>query len=262
MQMGLEEKTVLVMAASSGMGRATAVAFAAEGARVMLFARSEDKLAAACEEMKNSGAARVGYVVGDLTRAEDVQRAVSETADRFGPPWALVNNCGGPPAGPFESFDDDAWQAAFSLTLLAYVRSIRSILPHMKSAGGGRIVNFTSSSTRQAIDNLILSNSFRMGVVGLSKSLARELGPYGILVNVLGPGKIETERLMELSGIWAEKAGVSPEVFREESEKVIPLGRFGSPDEMARTAVFLCSAANTYITGQTILVDGAATLAY
>lgn len=262
MQMGLKEKTVLVMAASSGMGRATALAFAEEKARVMLFARSEEKLASACSELENAGADRAGYVVGDLTRAEDIQRAVSETVERFGPPWALVNNCGGPPAGPFETFDDDAWQAAFALTLFGYVRSIRAVLPHMKAAGGGRIVNFTSSSTRQAIDNLILSNTFRMGVVGLSKSLARELGPQGVLVNVLGPGKIETERLTQLSRIWAEKAGKTPETFRAESEKSIPLGRFGSPKEMARTAVFLCSTANTYVTGQTLLVDGGATQAY
>jgi 3-oxoacyl-[acyl-carrier protein] reductase len=219
-------------------------------------------LAAACTEIRKSGNGEAAYVQGDLDRPGDVRKAVSETADRFGSPWALVNNCGGPPAGPFESFEDGAWQKAFSLTLLGYVRSIRAVLPHMREAGGGRIVNFTSSSTRQAIDNLILSNTFRMGVVGLSKSLARELGPLGILVNVLGPGKIETERLLQLSEIWSQRAGKSPEAFRAESAKSIPLGRFGTPAEMARAAVFLCSPANSYISGQTLLVDGGATLAY
>ncbi|MFZ0133678.1 MAG: SDR family oxidoreductase [Desulfobacterales bacterium] len=262
MNLGLEGKPVLVMAASDGLGKAAALTFAREGARVMLFARSEDRLRQAREDIAAATGHEAEIFPGDITIAADVHNAVATTARRFGSVFGLVNNSGGPPAGGFDAFDDQAWQKAFELTLLGFIRSIRAVLPLMRAAGGGRIVNFTSSSTRQAIDNLILSNTFRMGVVGLTKTLARELGRDNILINVVGPGKMETARLRSIEAVRAEKLGLSLADLQQKSAAEIPLGRYGRPEELARLAVFLCSAANTYITGQTVLADGGLVQAY
>lgn len=262
MNLGLKGKPVLVLAASDGLGKAAAMEFAREGARVMLFARSEDRLKQAQAEISEATGERPEYVVGDITIAADIRNAVAVAARRFGSVFALVNNSGGPPAGRFDAFDDDAWQKAFELTLLGFIRSIRAVLPLMRGAGAGRIVNFTSSSTRQAIDNLILSNTFRTGVVGLTKTLARELARENILINVVGPGKMDTARLRSLEALRAEKQGVALEDLQKKSAAEIPLGRYGRPEELARLAVFLCSSANTYITGQTVLADGGLVQAY
>jgi 3-oxoacyl-[acyl-carrier protein] reductase len=262
MNLGLKEKPVLVLAASDGLGKAAAMEFVREGARVMLFARSEDRLKQAQAEISEATGERPEYVVGDITIAADIRKAVAAAAQRFGSVFALVNNSGGPPAGRFDAFDDDAWQKAFELTLLGFIRSIRAVLPVMRAAGAGRIVNFTSSSTRQAIDNLILSNTFRTGVVGLTKTLARELARENILINVVGPGKMDTARLRSIEALRAEKQGVALEDLQKKSAAEIPLGRYGRPEELARLAVFLCSEANTYITGQTVLADGGLVQAY
>lgn len=262
MNLGLKGKPVLVLAASDGLGKAAAMEFAREGARVMLLARSEGRLKQARKEIAETGGEVPEYVVGDITVAADIRNAVAATAQRFGSVFALVNNSGGPPAGRFDAFDDDDWQKAFELTLLGFIRSIRAVLPLMRAAGEGRIVNFTSSSTRQAIDNLILSNTFRTGVVGLTKTLARELARDNILINVVGPGKMDTARLRSLEAIRAEKQGIALDELQKKSAAAIPLGRYGRPEELARLAVFLCSAANTYITGQTVLADGGLVQAY
>lgn len=262
MNLGLKGKPVLVLAASDGLGKAAAMEFAREGARVMLLARSEGRLKQARKEIAETSGEMPEYVVGDITVAADIRNAVAATAQRFGSVFALVNNSGGPPAGRFDAFDDDAWQKAFELTLLGFIRSIRAVLPLMRAAGEGRIVNFTSSSTRQAIDNLILSNTFRTGVVGLTKTLARELARDNILINVVGPGKMDTARLRSLEAIRAEKQGIALDELQKKSAAAIPLGRYGRPEELARLAVFLCSAANTYITGQTVLADGGLVQAY
>jgi 3-oxoacyl-[acyl-carrier protein] reductase len=262
MKLGLKGKAVLVLAASDGLGKAAAMQFAREGARVMLFARSEERLARARREIRETTGAAAEIVAGDITVAADVRNAVDTTVRRFGSVFALVNNSGGPPAGGFDAFDDEAWQRAFELTLLGFIRSTRAVLPLMRAAGAGRIVNYTSSSTRQAIDNLILSNTFRMGVVGLTKTLARELAPDNILINVVGPGKMDTARLRSLETLRARKLGVPLEDLQKKSAAGIPLGRYGRPEELARLAVFLCSEANTYITGQTVLADGGLVSAY
>ena len=262
MDLGLKQKAALVMASSSGLGKAVACALAAEGAGVMLFSTNEDKLAAAAKEIGAATGNTPGYFVGDCTRAEDIEAAVHAAQRQFGPIYALVNNSGGPPAGGFDTFDDGAWQHAFELTLLSFVRAIRCVLPQMRANGGGRILNSTSSSVKAALDNLLLSNTFRMGVVGLSKALSQELGGDNILVNVLAPGRIATERVAHLNVIRAQRAGTTPEAIREKAEAGIPLGRYGRPEEYGALAAFLCSPQNTYITGQTILVDGGLVKAY
>lgn len=262
MNLGLENKSVLVMAAGSGIGRGVALGFAKEKANVMLFDKSEDNLKEACSEISELTQTQVQYTVGDITQKQDIENVVAKTIEAYGSVYALFNNTGGPPAGNFDKFDDQAWQAAFELTLLSYVRSIRAVLPAMRKAGGGRIVNNTSSSIKRVIDNLILSNAFRTGIMGMTKSLCRELGPDNILINVIGPGKIATERVEYLDSLKAEKEGISLEEFQEKNAKTIPLGRYGSTDDIARLVVFLCSEANTYVTGQNILVDGGMVSAY
>lgn len=251
-----------MLASSGGIGRGVATELAREGARVMLFARSEEKLAETAEAIAAETGNRPLHEVGDLCEPGAVEKAVHRAADEFGNLWALFNNTGGPPPGGFDQFDDAAWQSAFELTLLSYVRAIRAALPHMRAGGGGRIVSNTSVSTKQAIDGLLLSNVFRSGLVGLGKSLARELGPEGILVNTVGPGRIDTERIEQLDTIWAEKAGISFEEQRSRSQASIPLRKYGEPGDFGRIVTFLCSEANAYLTGQNILIDGAMVEAY
>lgn len=262
MDLGLNNKGALVMASSGGIGRGVALELAREGARVMLFARSEEKLRETADFIAKETGNRPLFTVGDLTCGDDIARVVADTAAQCGGIWALFNNTGGPPAGGFAQFDDAAWQSAFELTMLGYVRTIRAVLPHFKEGGGGRIVNNTSVSTKQAIDGLLLSNVFRAGLVGLGKSLARELGGDGILVNTVGPGRIDTDRIVQLDTIWAEKAGITFDEQRARSEAAIPLGRYGEPADFGRIVAFLCSEANAYLTGQNILIDGAMVEAY
>lgn len=262
MDLGLKDKAALVMASSGGIGRGVARELAREGAKVMLFARSEDKLAETAAAIEAETGNRPLYTVGDITDPRAIEEAVAGTVREFGGLWALFNNTGGPPAGGFSQFDDAAWQGAFELTMLGYVRAIRAALPHLKAGGGGRIVNNSSVSTKQAIDGLLLSNVFRSGLVGLGKSLARELGRDGILVNTVGPGRIDTDRIEQLDTIWAEKGGISYEAQRTKAEAAIPLGKYGEPADFGRIVAFLCSEANAYLSGQNILIDGAMVEAY
>jgi 3-oxoacyl-[acyl-carrier protein] reductase len=262
MDLHLTDIPVLVCASSAGLGKAAALEFAREGANVMLCGRREAELLRAVSEIKSATGRDARYTVADLTQLADVTRVVDATVSAFGGLYALVNNGGGPPAGTFDAFDDAAWQSAFELTLLSFIRTIRAALPHMRTGGGGRIVNFTSSSFRQPIENLILSNTFRMGVLGMTKTLAGELGKDGILANVLGPGRIQTDRITQLDTLRATKAGKSMDDIRTETSRAIPLGRYGEPAEMAKMAVFLASPANTYITGQAMLVDGGMVKSY
>lgn len=256
MDLGLSGKVALVTAASKGLGKASALALAAEGARVMIASRDESALRRTAAEIGAATQAQVSYCPADLTRAGDVSELVRRTVAELGGVDVLVNSAGGPPAGGFAAFDDAAWQGAFELNLLNLVRLTREVVPLMRSRGGGRIVNFASSSIKQPIANLILSNTFRTAIVGLSKSLATELAPDNILINVLGPGRIATDRMNLLDQANAERLDVPIDEVRRRSLESIPLGRYGEPAEFARVATFLASPANTYVTGQAFLVDG------
>lgn len=256
MDLGLKDKVVLVFGASAGIGKGIAAEFAREGSQVMLFARSKEKLKKTQLEIFEETGNKPIYFVGDITNYETIRKAINKTKDQLGPIYALLNNAAGPPAGSFNDFGDTDWKHAYELTLLSFIRTIREVIPIMKENSGGKILNVTSSSVKRVLDNLILSNTFRLAVVGLSKTLAVELGNSNILVNVLAPGRTATERLREMDNIWAEKAGVSIEEFQQTVFKQIPLGRYGMPAELGKIAVFLCSQANTFITGQTVLVDG------
>ena len=205
MDLGLRDKSALVLASSKGLGRAIATALAAEGARVMVSGREEATLERTAADIRETTGAEVAHHVADLTRAGDVESLVGATAEAFGGIDVLVTNTGGPPAGGFEDFADEDWTAAFELTLLSMIRAIRATLPHMRAQGAGRIVCVASSSIKQPIDNLTLSNTFRAGIAGLAKSLSAELAPDGILINTLGPGRIATDRTAGMDAARAEK---------------------------------------------------------
>jgi 3-oxoacyl-[acyl-carrier protein] reductase len=256
LDLGLEGKVALVTAASKGLGRAIATELAREGASVVISSRDEEALSAAADEIRNETGSEVDFRAADLTSASDIEALVSHAENRFGGIDVLVNNTGGPPAGTFEDLDDGAWQGAFDQILMSLIRCVRGVLPPMRERGGGRIVNVASSSVKQPIEGLTLSNTFRTGLAGLAKNLSIELAPDGILINTLGPGRIATARSQGMDTSQADSRGVSVEEVRAEFAARIPLGRYGTPEEFARVAAFFASPANSYVTGQAILVDG------
>lgn len=256
MDLGLKGKVAIVAAASKGLGKAVALELAREGASVTIFSRNEEAIQAAGEEVRAATGAQVLALAADVTRAEDLERVVEATARRFGRIDILFNNAGGPPPGTFEQFGDEAWQRAFELNLLSAIRLIRLVLPYMKQAGSGRIINSTSIAVKQPVSGLILSNAIRTGLVGMAKTLADELAPYNITVNNVAPGRIYTERIVQLLQDRAARTGKRVEELRREDESAIPMGRYGRPDEYAAMVTFLASERASYITGATILVDG------
>jgi 3-oxoacyl-[acyl-carrier protein] reductase len=222
----------------------------------MISSRGEEQLAKTAAEIVEATGAQVEYCVADVADPADLTRLLAETEQRLGGVDVLVNNAGGPPPGGFDALDDDAWYRAHDLILMSTVRLLRGVLPHMRAQRWGRIVTFTSSSIKQPIDNLLLSNTYRVAILGLAKSLAIEFAPEGVLINTIGPGRIATDRVATLDANLARKTGLSVEEVRAQSEKAIPMGRYGTPEEFAGVAAFLVSGVNTYLTGQQFLVDG------
>ena len=197
MELNLANKTALVLASSQGLGKAIATELVKEGTNVMISSRNPDKLKRVQDELNGLKKGKVVFFPADLTKSEDINQLVKETRKTFGSIDILINNAGGPPSGTFEEFSDEEWEHSFQLNLMSYIRTIREVLPDLKKTGG-KIINIASSSIKQPISGLILSNTFRMGIVGLSKTLAEELGPYNILINTVAPGKIATDRITTL----------------------------------------------------------------
>lgn len=252
MDLGLKGKVALVTAASKGMGRACAMAFGAEGAKVAMCARTESDLRAAADEVKGKTGAEVFALPADVTRAADVTSLVARVADTLGPVDILVANCGGPPRGFFEEMSDEQWQGAFEVSLLSTVRLIRAVLPGMKAKKSGSILTIQSVSVKQPLNDLMLSNAIRPGVAGMMKTLANQLGKDGIRVNTLCPGRIMTDRFM--GGLKA--SGLTREQYLERASMEIPLARVGTPEEFAGVVVFLASERASYVTGVALQVDG------
>jgi 3-oxoacyl-[acyl-carrier protein] reductase len=218
--------------------------------------RDQAAIDAAADEARKGGA-DVLALACDLSDPADIEKLVKTALDRFGRIDVLVTNAGGPPAGGFDRFGDDApWQTAFNLTLMSAVRLIRAVLPAMRQQGGGAIVAMTSSSVKEPIPNLILSNVMRAGVTALVKTLAEELAPEHIRVNSVIPGRIATQRIEQLDKANAERQGVPVEEVRQQSIARIPFGRLGEPEEFANAVVFLGSEAASFITGAALQVDG------
>ena len=243
MDLGLTGRTAVVCGASSGIGLGIAESLAGEGANVVMFARRQELLEREAE--------RIGglAVAGDVTSADDLEHLVRTTVETYGGVDILVNNSGGPHAVVASQIDDAKLEAAVQLLLVSIVRLTGLCLPHLKRSPQGRILTVTSSTVREPIDSLALSNTIRPGIVGWSKSLARELGPTGITVNCIAPGRIDTARIRE----------VYPDGPTEADLATIPLGRLGTTREIGDVAAFLCSERASYVSGTVILVDGALT---
>ncbi|WP_280770445.1 SDR family oxidoreductase [Salipaludibacillus daqingensis] len=261
MDLSLQGKNVLVLASSKGLGRATAEAYAKAGANVMITSRSEQNLKKTAEEISETAEGTIAYHPCDVSKSNDLKQLVEETVSKFGGLDVLINNAGGPPPGGFDDLTDDDWEWAFHLTLMSLVRTIRYALPYLKKSKG-RIVNITSSSIKEPIDGLMLSNVYRMGIVGLAKTLSNEIAGDGVLINTVGPGRIDTDRVRSLDQKKAEIQHKTSEEVRENAEANIPLGRYGLPEEFANIVLFLGSGMNTYVTGQMFVADGGMTSSY
>ena len=250
MELGLKGKTIMVAGASRGLGYAIAECAQQEGANISI--ASSDR-----EAIAEAGAALPGSLasVCDVRKAEDIAQWVAATAERFGGIDALVVNAGGPPPGGFADFTDEDWQAAFELTLLSAVRLVRSALPWLTERQGN-VLFMTSSSVKEPIDFLLLSNVMRSGVASLAKSLSRSMAPQGLRVNAIVPGIVETDRIKALVANQAKGKGIDQAQQRAQMEGQVPMGRFGEPEEFARVATFLLSPAASYINGETVTVDG------
>jgi 3-oxoacyl-[acyl-carrier protein] reductase len=256
MDLGLKNRVALVAASSQGIGRATAEAFAAEGCRVAMCARNPQTLQAAAEKIRKQYNAEVLAQAFDVTDAAAVKSFVAAVADKFGSVDICVTNAGGPPAKGFLAATVEEWQRALELNFLSTVYFAREVIPHMQRKHWGRILTITSITTKQPVADLVLSNAVRAAVVGLVKSLANEFGKDGILVNNVGPGFTATDRLKELAKVRASTSGKTEQQIFEGWATDAPLQRLGEPREVAETIVWLASERASYITGQTVLVDG------
>lgn len=251
MDLGLQGRRAVVTAASKGLGRACAEALVAEGAEVFINSRDAASIASTGKAINAAG-----WLAGDLSRDGEPESLIDAAAAELGGIDIVVVNAGGPPPGTFQTTDLESWNGAFHLTLMSAVRLVRSALPHLKASDQGRILFVTSISVRQPIPNLVLSNSLRAAVTGLSKTLALELAPDRITVNCLAPGAILTDRIRNLA---AARGGDVEENLKRQAESA-PMGRIGDPAEFGATCAFLCSRWAAYISGQTIGIDGAALL--
>lgn len=255
MDLGIAGRTALVCASSKGLGRAIAEELAASGCQLVLCARSPGPLEEARAALEASGA-RVVAVAADLSIEAGCTAVVDAAVEAFGHIDILVTNAGGPPSGPFEQHDLDAWRAAVQLTLESVIHLTSRVLPGMKERRWGRILNVTSIAVKQPVDGLILSNTLRSAVTGFARTLANEVAPWGVTVNNLMPGYTRTSRLDHLADAIAEREGIDRDAAFDRWNSQVPMGRVGEPREFAALAGFLASERASYITAQSIAVDG------
>lgn len=260
MDLHLKGKVALVTASSKGLGKAAALEFAREGARVTICARGE-LVETVAEEIKRETGADVLAIRADVTKQADIDRLVQATIEKFGQIDILIVNAGGPKPGGFLDLKAEDWEEAFNLTLMSAVRLCYAVLPHMLERGSGSIVTTQSFSVKQPIDNLILSNSLRMGVIGLMKSMANELGDKGIRVNSINPAWTWTDRVEQLMTDKATRSGKSIEEETAAIASVIPMKRMGTVEEFGQAIAWLASPAASFIHGHALMFDGGATKA-
>jgi len=252
---GLRNRVALVAAASKGLGRAVAEELGTEGARVVICARHESELETTRAAIASAGA-EVTPVVADLSTREGVDASAHAALRRYGQIDILVTNAGGPPAGPFEQHSWEQWEQAVNLTLRSAVELTRHALPGMRERRWGRIINITSIAVKQPVDGLILSNSIRAAVTGWARTLANEVASEGVTVNNVLPGYTRTDRVMQLNAVRAKAEGVAVEEIQRRIDQQIPMRRLGDPREFAAMVAFLASDRASYITAQSIAVDG------
>ena len=261
MEFDIDGNVALTTASSAGLGYASATALVREGCHVVINGRNEPRLREAAERLREeaTGNARVVPMQGDLTDAADVQRLVEETVREFGRLDHLVTSAGGPPSGPFLETTDREWEDAYELLVMSVVRLVRAAADDLRADGGGTVVTITSRSVKEAIDSLVLSNSVRMGVIGLEKTLSREFAPE-VRCNAVLPGAHETDRIRELVEQAVERGEYdSYEEGLEDWGSDVPLKRVGDPIELGNTVAFLCSPRSAYINGAAIPIDGGST---
>jgi 3-oxoacyl-[acyl-carrier protein] reductase len=256
METGLGGKIAMVSGASKGIGRAIAERLAAEGASLSLCARSEETLRAVAREMEDKHGVACLVVPADLSRADDIRAWVASTTERFGGIDVLVNNAGAAQGGAFLTLPDQAWLDSWQLKLFGYIRVAREVFPHLVRRGGGRIVNIIGIGGVQPMDNYMIGGAANAALLNFTKALANEGAPHGILVTGVNPGPIRTERWDTMLGKWSAAKKITPEQAEQEILGGVPLGRAGTPEEIANLVVFLASDLSSYMTGTTINVDG------
>lgn len=256
MDLHLDGKIALVTGASQGLGYALALVLSREGARVAINSRNLEKLQKAARAIHSETGQEVIALAADVTEPAAADSLVTEVVNAFGGIDLLVANAGGPPSGSFETFSDEDWESAVNLSFLSQVRLIRAALPHLRRSPAASVLTVTSLSVKQPIANLVLSNSVRLATIGLTKSLALELGHQGIRFNSILPGWTETDRIIHLMEQRSKTSGVSIEEEKQRQAKESPLGRMATPEEFANVGAFLLSPAASYMTGVMLSVDG------
>ena len=256
MDLGIKNKVAIVSAASKGLGKATAQSLAKEGAIVVIFSRNKQDIEKTAEEISRESHSDILPLSADVTKLEDVEKVVNVTLENFGKIDILINNTGGPPIGNFQDITDEQWLYGFNLVLLSMIRMTRLVIPYMVKQKWGRIVNITSITAKQPIDDLILSSTLRPGILGLAKILSNKYSRYGVLINNVCPGFILTQRTKEIGSKRAESLNISLEKYLEQQSQEIPLRRYGKPEELADFIAFLSSEKASYISGATFSVDG------
>ena len=256
MDLGLRNKVALVTAARQGLGRAVAESLAHEGAIVAICSRNKKSLAATAAEIAAATKAEVFAIPADVSKPKEVKRLVQAVVKRFGTIHILVNNAGGPPVESFDKLSDETWGDGVQLTMMSAIRLVRETIPYMQKQHWGRIITINSIVGKQPIPELVISSTLRPGLIGLHKVLATQYAKDGILINTVCPGFVMTRRQEEISRVRSAKAKLTVEQYIAQQTKEIPLGRYGTPQEIGDVVAFLASARAGFLTGATLSVDG------